>query len=421
MYFVNKSIAVILVLYVSINHIKCAGIGRTSINFKGNNKHDEKDRSRPTKHHDDQLPYKLENAPIPSVHDGPQVLRLRTWALVEGSRIKRQANQAKLLDRQKPKNEVAHEEASTNQSDDNQLESRHFHHPGHSSEPSRSIQPINNYNYYKVLNTYGGGFQYPNSQSYNGYFQTSNIGIVPPRGANARDYYNGISNINQYPMIGQHSLYESKKHQTYGYGYGYSDRDYVKNAYRNVLTGLAMWGIMNGLANGKRYTIYNYQTLPEYYPRNITVTNETITTCIEDATALCNDHSQPLCINNGTTFCVSSAIVPCPEEILQMGNTCVTISVPCDDCEDVQTTHLPCAANITLSNDVLDKQKFNATDSNAKDVVLCATTLVIPQIKNINQSVCDQPPCLEVGTETHLNSIVESTTSGHLGHEEWDK
>lgn len=364
--------------------MKCAAIGKDSP--KGDDKQEDRARS---KQHEEDLPYKLENAPIPSIHDGPQVLRERTGLKDEddfkGERSKRHISQKDGLNPQRPrvKTESTQQEGVAG----NQTDVSHIHHPGHSSELSSS-HPINSYNYYKVLNMYGSAFQYGNNPPFKGYTQTANIGIVPPKGTDAKDYYNSISNLQNYPTITQHSLYENQKFTSRRYGQDYNDQHYMNNAYKNVLTGLAMWSIMNGLVTGKRYTVYDHKTIPKDYSRNIVLTNDTLTECIEDAPALCGSYSQPICINNGTTFCVSSTVTPCQEK-------CINTSMPCDKCEETNATFIPCATYTTVSKSILEEQRFNGTSypSDVEDVVLCVTTLVVPQIKDVNKIPCDRSSC----------------------------
>ncbi|KRT85697.1 hypothetical protein AMK59_155 [Oryctes borbonicus] len=395
-----------LVVHVIVCHVRCAGIETTPRSSKARGRAREKNR----------FSHKLENSPIPSVHIGPQPLELQINSIRSkyeqvGSRSKRYISQADLLNPQRPrqKKNAVNEESDTSSTNSGNGANKRFHHPGHSSESS-SRHPVNNYNYYKVLNTYGSNFQYGNSQPLEGYTQTSNIGIVPPKGVNAQNFYNKISNLEQYPMIDQHSLYDNQK-QTYGYGYGYNDRDYVKNAYQNVLTGLAMWGIMNGLVNGKRYMVYDYKTLPEEYARNMLLNDEILTGCLDDSVAFCKDHAHPLCIKNDTIFCVASEVIPCAG----LGNRCVNITIPCDDCEDGnRTSYLPCAANVTVTQGVLNKQKINVSHttnggdfSNNKEVVLCVTSLVLPRPTNSNKLPCDKPYCAVNKTESGLKDVSE--------------
>lgn len=409
MFFANRWFIAFLALYAFAYHVRCADIGRTNFDYKTNSRSNDKDRNKAK--HEDQLPYKLENAPIPSVHDGPQLLRLqnRSEELDDVRRSRRHTPAADRLNPQKPllKKGISHEESPMNVENQNKSdEEKHFHHPGHSSELS-SHHPINSYNYYKVLNTYGSAFQYGNNQPFEGYVQSSNVGIIPPKGVDAKDYYNRLSNLNQYPMISQHSLYDNQN-QIYGSEYGYNSRDNLKNAYRNVLTGLAMWGIMNGLVTGKRYTVYDYKTLPQNYNRNITLKDDTITRCLEDVTPLCGDHSKPICINNGTTFCVTSSVIPCDAE-----NGCANITIPCDDYDKNQTQHLPCAVNIVVSKGIFDN--YLNTDGGVftdEEAVLCVTTLVAPHIRVSTRPLCDKPNCVGHNAEIKTNSFDESTTRG---------
>ncbi|XP_017772415.1 PREDICTED: uncharacterized protein LOC108559594 [Nicrophorus vespilloides] len=304
---------------------------------------------------------------------------------------------------------------------------------GHSSYPSHAGAYPNtgSYNYYGTGQNYNYGNGFNQQQPFPGYHPTSNIGVIPPSGANAGQYYNNVAGFGNQPMMGSHgqskgifgSLFGGGNSGGYGYGNNYGmynkprgfGSGFGSNAFGNVMIGLLVWNLFRG-GSSQKYNVYNHYNKPEDAPKDIELPANLIMLCPENATALCAGQTTPLCTSNDTILCVATAAttIPCKDNLLSQ---CVNVTTPESD-----VTNLPCIANATVNGNVNLKPDenpttFNATFSlfnqstNQTDTVFCVTTLAVPYIETIDEtnstsSVVTESSKVELTTLTTANITV---------------